>query len=162
MNDDMLLSQCPADGCGFKCCNFTDNYILMYPGEWESVPVDKKDHLRITGGFRGGLKAQCTRRCDPEGLYKPLDCGSYPLFPMANADGTFRWIAGRKCPLIGNSRYHRSVERHRVKVEAKWREVIARSHSVRWWLEDIRMVGYVDWYTATAKSFTRPALGHFA
>jgi len=121
--------------CHYKCCTFTDNYIVLYPGEYEESML-KKEHLKIIDDYYyGGKKVICIKRCT-SGDFKPLDCKSYPFFPFFDSDGNLRLIKGRKCPL----EFGDLVE-HKQWVLKEWGGLLKNS-KIREWVKKIKLVGY--------------------
>lgn len=140
-----IIEQCAkyTKMCDYKCCIFKDNYILMYPGEREDAKFrDGKtiEHLEVLDedGYRG-LKVVCTRRCG-DGDYKPLDCASYPYFPVVKNGLITGLIKGEKCPLI---QLRANIGVHALWVLRTWQELIDERPLVGKWLEETEMVGYV-------------------
>jgi hypothetical protein len=132
-----LISRCDtrSSDCHYRCCVFTDNYIVLYPGEYEKTDKDK-NHLIITdNNYFGGKKAVCTRRCT-ETSFKPLDCQSYPYFPRINKEGKIEIIVGKKCPLIKGE-----LETHRTNVIGAW-SLLIKNEGILEWLKKVELVGY--------------------
>jgi hypothetical protein len=141
---DGKISLCPHQGCGFTCCEFQQgNYIVLYPGEREAAIAGglSVGHLDITAPYHGGFKAICTARetatCDNG--YKPLDCKSYPYFPLIQG-GTIRaGLKGKKCPLTPTL-----IPGHAAFVERAWSNLAIDSPGVTSWLSKVELVGYED------------------
>lgn len=150
----LKIAQCSGTGCGFVCCEFDRNYILMFPGEWERAEKAGYDlsNLKVIKIDRfGGRRVQPKNKgCCSSGTnqWKSLDCASYPLFPSlqnSQRKQQFNWICGgSKCPLSGTSTAYRTVlERHLVMVERAWMAEIKRNPTVADWLSsEVEMVGY--------------------
>lgn len=137
------LSQCPHMECGYTCCDFSGgNFIALYPGELATAQrrEESTGHLELTPDSAGGHRAICratdTSTCD-EG-YKPLDCASYPLFPVVNSEGQVEVsLKGSKCPLQAAD-----LRAHRIWVLERWRQLEQTVHGLRAWLKTVRLVGY--------------------
>src|SRR5262249_36867287 len=112
------------------------------PGELEEAQQHGESvaHLRITqDDDHGGKRAVCTA-CDTascDGGYKPLDCRSYPFFPVIEDGRVGAVIKGRKCPLLVQH-----LIDHARWVEFAWNRVLARSPKVRRWLAAVKLHGY--------------------
>ncbi|HTU72726.1 MAG TPA: hypothetical protein VMG38_04335 [Trebonia sp.] len=136
------------------------NYIVLYPGEVDAARGrnESLDHLNIfDDDYHGGSRATCrasdTARCD--GGYKPLDCATYPFFPVmsdhrdaatpepgvdpasAARPHPVEWLVGRKCPL--NPAY---LGAHRERMQAIWQDLLRADARVGPWLRLVRLVGY--------------------
>lgn len=137
------IGGCASAGCGYTCCEFAQgNYIVLPPGEVEEAQSrgERLDHLELTplafGGWRAVCHARETATCDHG--YKPLDCCSYPFFPVINANDTLAAdLKGAKCPLAAHA-----LTSHRRWVERAWNRLLATSPRVREWLRRVRLVGY--------------------
>ena len=137
IEDFGLIAACKrhTSRCHHKCCDFTDNYIVLYPGELEKTKLDKS-HLRIIDDdYFGGKKAVCLRLCR-EDSFKPLDCKSYPLFPRVGPRGEVEIVRGKKCPL----KMDQLVD-HKEKFLDVWRALI-EDGAVLEWLKKVELVGY--------------------
>jgi len=130
--------------CQHKCCTFHNNYIVLYPGEWEKSKL-RKDHLTIIDNdYFGGKKVQCRkgnhtlslRPCNPEIEFKPLDCRSYPYFPQINSKGKIKIIKGKKCPLTD-----KDLAKHRKLFLKTWNSLI-KDKTIFEWLKRVKLVGY--------------------
>ncbi len=150
----LRISHCSATGCGFVCCEFDRNFILMFPGEWERAEkagydLSNLDVLKIDR-FGGRRVRPKNKACCSSGKnqWKSLDCASYPLFPILQSlqnEKQFSWICGgSKCPLTSVSSSYRAVlERHLIMVERAWLAEIRNNSSVAEWLaSEVEMVGY--------------------
>ena len=123
--------------CKCKCCDFDNNYIVLYPGEFESTQL-RKDHIKIIDeNYFGGKKAICLRPCK-EGEFKPLDCKSYPYFPMTNKDGSFKIIKGLKCPLK-----EKELTSHKKKFFEIWFNLL-KNKEIYKWVYNIDLIGYKE------------------
>jgi hypothetical protein len=137
------------------------NYIVLYPGEADAARGrnESLDHLNIfDDDYHGGSRATCrasdTARCD--GGYKPLDCATYPFFPVIGGHpdgGTPRpgegqvgattqphaidWLVGQKCPL--NPAH---LGGHLKRLQAAWQDLMRADARVAPWLRLVRLVGY--------------------
>lgn len=156
---DGRIELCPKADCGFRCCEFQQgNYIVLYPGELAAAEARQESlgHLRIIAEERGGARAVCEARhtevCD--GGYKPLDCRSYPYFPVLRdqEDSVGQWLLkGRKCPLVPDE-----IGDHARWVVEQWNQLLARSPEVAGWLRGVVLVGY------DATRVRRTEAGHVA
>jgi hypothetical protein len=135
------ISFCPHKGCAFKCCDFQQTgAILLYPGEIEAAIAEGKSitHLEILdpdyhGGMRAKCRAQDTGSCDQG--YKPLDCASYPLFPVllpecddAALDLSLT-VKDSICPIHSSE-----ISHHGRFVIETWRRLVSKSAAVKSWL----------------------------
>lgn len=122
--------------CHWKCCTFADNYIVLYPKEFENSKLNKS-HLRIIDDdYFGGMRAVCVRPCTRDDL-KPLDCRSYPFFPRINEQGGMEILKGRKCPLAGQE-----LVAHQDDVQEIWKQLMTDNAAIRNWLTKVALVGY--------------------
>ncbi len=136
-----IIKQCVNRGseCHFKCCNFTTNFIVLYPGEYEESNLNKS-HLKIIDeNYHGGKKAVCTRLCAP-GDFKPLDCKTYPFFPVIDSNNTIRLIKGSKCPLTNSE-----LTRHKAWVMNTWIKLF-RNEQIREWVKKVKLIGYESFH----------------
>jgi hypothetical protein len=136
------VSACPHQGCAFKCCQFQQgNFIVLYPGELEAAIASNLSvaHLQITGEYNGGYKTVCvakqTATCD--GGYKPLDCKSYPYFPVVKDHEITVGLKGEKCPLTPDL-----MPGHERFVEYEWQRIARNTPNLITWLEKVELVGY--------------------
>jgi hypothetical protein len=143
-SDDATIVHCPHGGCQFRCCKFDQgNFIVLYPSEIDNALASGSSikHLEIHVDTNGGHKAICkarnTANCD--GGYKPLDCASYPLFPVIKPGGEIAdsvMLFGAKCPLP-----LAWLSCHWQWVVGEWTE-LARDAKIVHWLRSVRLVGY--------------------
>lgn len=136
-NDFGLIGACEKHTaqCQYKCCDFADNYILLYPGEYEQAKL-KKDHLKIIDkDYLGGKKAICNGICK-EGDLKPLDCKSYPYFPRINEKDELEVLKGNKCPLA-----EEELAEHKKKFMQIWKELL-KDEAIFEWAKKSKEVGY--------------------
>lgn len=148
-NNPGTISACPHQNCGFRCCEFNQgNYIVLYPGEIAEAQSAGKSmaHLEIIDAdYHGGAKAIChaanTATCDNG--YKPLDCATYPFFPLIQAKGgdVGDLIKGYKCPLTPDL-----LVKHEAWVRRRWNDLIALRPEVGEWLRQVELVGYQKWF----------------
>lgn len=139
------ISLCPKADCGFRCCEFQQgNYIVLHPGELAAAEAEGRslDHLEVFQEERGGHRAICRaqRTADCDGGYKPLDCRSYPYFPLLDEDGSSisNWVLkGRKCPLVPHE-----LDEHGKWMIEQWQALVDASPEVGRWLAGIALVGY--------------------
>jgi hypothetical protein len=138
------ISFCPHKGCAFKCCDFQQTgAILLYPGEIEAALAEGKSvaHLEILEpNYHGGMYAKCraldTKSCDQG--YKPLDCVSYPLFPVmlpecdAATPDLSLIVKDLICPIHSSEIAHHG----RFVIEI-WRRLMSRNAAVKSWLRSI-------------------------
>lgn len=137
------IPYCPHNGCGYCCCQFNHgNYIVLYPGELEAARAAGLSlaHLDIFDlDYHGGARATC-HASDPsccDGGYKPLDCASYPFFPVVEEDGGLGLLRGAKCPLQTEM-----IPEHQAWVRQVWAELLADEPVVGEWLRKVALVGY--------------------
>ncbi|QDT68834.1 hypothetical protein MalM25_17590 [Planctomycetes bacterium MalM25] len=138
-----IIAGCATAGCGYTCCEFAQgNYIVLPPGEVEEAKDrgERLDHLELSplpfGGWRAICHAQKTSTCD--GGYKPLDCRSYPYFPIVDSRQMLTaGLKGAKCPLKGPA-----IASHRHWVERAWQSLLQSSPELLEWLRSVRLVGY--------------------
>lgn len=137
------LEQCPHQGCNHACCEFANgNFIALYPGELEKAKQAglSVDHLLATPDEAGGHRAICQAknkaRCDDG--YKPLDCASYPLFPVVASDGALKtFLKGSKCPL----RMEHLTD-HSHWVLSNWKRLEGSVENLDQWLLSVGLVDY--------------------
>lgn len=138
------ITGCSTSGCGWKCCGFMQgNYIVLHPNEIDMALKNgvSLDHLDIFdtnyyGGARATCHAQDTSVCDNG--YKPLDCSSYPLFPMiGKQELTNEWLIGEKCPLQISD-----LKQHLVDVNKTWEHAVKINPSILTWLTKVKLIGY--------------------
>jgi hypothetical protein len=137
------ISLCPHKGCAFKCCDFQrTGAILLYPGEIEAALAESKSvtHLEILDpNYHGGMRVKCraldTGSCDQG--YKPLDCASYPLFPvlLPECDAALDLsliVKDSICPIHSSE-----ISYHGRFVIETWRRLVSRNAAVKSWLRSI-------------------------
>ena len=139
--------------CGYRCCDQdkptedtvirTEDYILMYPGEYN--PDDSRQkHLTPVASFSGGILARCAKecfdqsQCDPDVNYKPLDCRSYPLMATVADDSSLELVKDERCPLTRSQ----FGEEHELTVLGAWQEVVSGNPAVIEWLSNLSLEGY--------------------
>ena len=85
--------------CDYACCQFSNNWIALLPGELELASDLGREHLKINALPDGqGHHVVCKRPC-VNGEFMPMDCAIYPLFP-ANDDASLFIVANhKKCPI---------------------------------------------------------------
>lgn len=131
------LDLCPFMGCGFKCCEFNKgNYIVMFPNEYEDTDLSTSHLNIIDDDYHGGKKVVCVAKdcsnCDDG--YKPLDCQTYPLFPIVeNESISSAWLKGSKCPLQKQHMPKAWFDR----IKGQWEQADCLD-----WLKDVVLVGY--------------------
>jgi len=132
-----LIEACKkhAPQCHHMCCSFADNYIVLYPHEYETAKSNKSHLQIIDEDYFGGKKAICVRPCSKND-FKPLDCRSYPFFPRVNEQGEIEVLRGRKCPLKTEE-----LVNHRREFLKVWRALIKDSMLLQW-IKNIELVGY--------------------
>jgi Fe-S-cluster containining protein len=141
-HSDGTIAACPHNGCGYRCCEFQQgNYIVLFPDELETAVAQGQSvaHLKITAAYNGGFKAICTAAetatCDHG--YKPLDCKSYPYFPIVRDGKIQAGLKGKKCPLVPEL-----LPGHADFVERSWRAAAEQFPGVVAWLNEVQLVGY--------------------
>ena len=123
-----------ASQCHHECCDFDDNYILLYPGELEKSELRKK-HLKIVDNDHfGGKKAVCIKRCT-EADFKPLECKIYPYFPKVNTRGKIEILVSKRCPLT-----REGLAEHRKIFLKLWNDLIKDPIMLNW-LKQARLSG---------------------
>ena len=123
------------DHCKNKCCSFTDNYIVLYPGEYEEATGNKSRLIITDEDYFGGKKAICTGYCT-EDDFKPLDCKSYPYFPTINKQGDIKLLKGTKCPLQDEE-----LIEHKQRCIEVWQDII-QNNNIFNWLKMVKLIGY--------------------
>lgn len=134
---DGLIPQCKKrkSECHWKCCSFSSNYIVLYPGEYETSGLDKS-HLKIIDqNYHGGKKAICIKHCTAKS-FKPFDCKTYPFFPIINQKNNIKLLKGIKCPLT-----KKELIKHKCWVLKTWKELL-KNKKVRDWLREVKLIGY--------------------
>lgn len=156
------IADCANSGCNWRCCQFMQgNYIVLYPGEVAAAKGrgESLHHLDIfDDDYHGGSRATCfasdTASCDSG--YKPLDCATYPFFPVigeqsdteaieptggdanvAAEQRVIKWDFGQKCPLNPEE-----LITHLDLMRAAWQDRMRADHRVAPWLRLVRLVGY--------------------
>jgi len=131
-NCDNHISQCKC-----KCCKFDNNYIILYPGEFENTKL-KKDHIKIIDeNYFNGKKAICVRPCKID-EFKPLDCKSYPYFPKINGIGELKIIKGTKCPLT-----EEELVIHKKRFLEIW-DFLLKNEEIYEWVNAVDLIGYKE------------------
>jgi len=139
IQDFGLIKDCEkhVSQCKCICCKFDDNYIVLYPGEFETTKL-KKGHIKIIDdNYFGGKKAICLRPCN-EDDFKPLDCKSYPYFPKINEKGELKIIKGSKCPLN-----EEELISHKKIFSEIW-DYLIKNKEIFEWLKKIELIGYEE------------------
>jgi hypothetical protein len=143
--------------CQWSCCTYTDSWILLLPGEYESAAAlgyDMSGYEILDDDYFGGKKVvPRSRGCcmtPKTGLnnYKPIDCALYPLWPTLSADGTRVVIAGSLCPIIKKSL---SLEAHMARVAAVVDHLAADADAMHFFA-NAEMKGYAVYGTLPAPS----------
>lgn len=120
-----------------QCCSFASkrHYVVLYPGEFENSKLNKL-HLRIIDeGYHGGKKAKCLRHCTAKDL-KPMDCKSFPFFPMLSDESKLELLKSQLCPLKDLD-----LTEHRVKVLDVWGTLI-KDKKILEWIKNVKLPGY--------------------
>lgn len=134
-NGKIIQCKIKSAQCHYKCCTFTNNYIVLYPGEFEKS-TKKKSHLKIIdNNYYGGKKAVCTRHCTAAD-FKSLDCQSYPFFPYINSKRGIKILKGEKCPLTDDD-----LASHRRWFLKKW-ITLRKNPKIKEWIQKVELVGY--------------------
>lgn len=118
----------------------------MYPGEWDQEPNERKEHIIISDdNDHGGKLGYCDKenfdqsQCNPLQNFKPLDCHSYPFFPVI-VDGQLKLsIDSKRCPL---SKDIEKLRDHYRFILSEWLKAIENDESVKTWIESISLDGY--------------------
>ena len=92
-----MLGDCLSTGCGWKCCKYGAEGILLLPKEYEKIEEGKAEHLKmINDDYFGGKIVRCTAKntanCDNG--YKPIQCSVYPFW-IKNGDV----VSSLRCPM---------------------------------------------------------------
>ena len=96
--------------CNFNCCTLDDdNYIYLFPWELDAAKKEglSVEHLKVMKD--NSQNAHCLKPCTDENDYKPVNCATYPLYPInENLDS---WVRGAKsrCP-ITNERLAKQIQ----------------------------------------------------
>lgn len=146
--------------CGYGCCHQAlpheadfgpENSILLYPGELEAAAEETRRHILVTAdNFNNGKLGYCDRdhfdqsKCSAEKNFKPLDCQSYPFFPVIKDGKLILKIDKKRCPLGTDA-----LLRHYESVLRKWEEVIAKNPAVKEWIVSFQLEGYTDFNPAS-------------
>jgi len=147
----MKILECEKTGCMWKCCGtFDDNYILLYPSEYEDAikaGYNFKAFDVISDDKYGGKMIRPKDRwfcqaCHNEDKksYKSLDCVVYP-FSLKITGDKLVWIVGEKCPLTKKI-YKEDLKKHFESQRNIWLELIKSKPEIVEWLKHIKMVGY--------------------
>ena len=121
--------------CNYKCCTFSNNYITLFPGEYEESDLGKT-HLKITDDdYFGGKKAVCIKTCTSKSFI-PLDCKSYPFFPRIDKDGLPGILKAKRCPLT-----EKELVEHEKQFLEIWSKLI-KEDKICEWLKNVKEVGY--------------------
>ena len=133
---DGIIPQCKIKNkeCKYGCCKFGNNYIVLYPGELEKSKLNKSHLEIIDEDYFGGKKAICVRRCE-ERDFKPLDCKSYPFFPVIDKNKIVL-LRGIKCPLLNED-----LVGHKKWVLDYWNNLMEDKNILNW-LKKVKLVGY--------------------
>ncbi|MDC0935789.1 hypothetical protein OAS39_05850 [Pirellulales bacterium] len=140
-----ILEQCPHQGCNHACCEFANgNFIALYPGELEKAKRAglSVEHLHAIPDDAGGHRAICHANNKPlcDNGFKPLDCASYPLFPVVAPDGSIEAsLKGSKCPLRVED-----LTEHRKIVLSSWTRLETYVENLEQWLLSVRLVEYEE------------------
>lgn len=86
--------------CNYSCC-ITDenNFIVLFPWELDAAKQAglSTEHLKP---IKGNLEnVHCARPCTNKNDYKPINCATYPLYPIT--EDLSVWVRGAKnrCPI---------------------------------------------------------------
>lgn len=142
--------------CHYRCCDQAkadapdfshENAILLYPGEWERVSSETRQHLLITmENFNGGKLAYCDRenfdqsQCHPLRNFKPLDCESYPFAPVIRNGQLQLTIDSERCPLPVQQ-----LADHARYILKRWQEAIDQNADVTQWISALELPHYVPY-----------------
>ena len=144
--------------CGYHCCRqllpkegapVAGESILLFPGEYEracEAGTDRARHIRLIGSDdNGGDYGFCDPTiidqgsCHPARNFKPLDCRSYPLFPVVR-DGRIMLYIDTRCPISRDNRER--LQDHARMVLRAWEREIERDPRVQEWLENLHLPTY--------------------
>lgn len=98
---DSMLGDCLSTGCGWKCCSYGAQGILMLPKEYEQIKEGKAKHLEmVDNDYLGGKIVKCiakdTSNCDNG--YKPIQCSAYPFW-VRSTDENAEVENSKRCPM---------------------------------------------------------------
>lgn len=149
--------------CHYRCCDQAkadapdfghENAILLYPGEWEAVSSETRQHLLITmENFKGGKLAYCDRenfdqsQCHPLRNFKPLDCESYPFAPVIRNGQLQLTIDSERCPLPVQQ-----LADHARYILKRWQEAIDQNADVNQWISALELPHYVPYELPNSQS----------
>ena len=115
--------------CNYACCNQgcdSSFSIFMYPNEYENTLLPK-DHIQVIKEEKNGIKiGKCKysieerKMCTGIKRFKPLDCFSYPFFPVIKDYRLFLLVDKVRCPLP----HYYNLNDHYCKVYNIWRDLI--------------------------------------
>ncbi len=131
-NCEEYVSQCKC-----KCCKFDNNYIVLYPGEYEETRLNKNHIKIIDDNYYNGKKAICLRPCK-EDEFKPLDCRGYPYFPKIDESDNLIILKGSKCPLKDEE-----LANHKKRFFEIW-DFFIKNKTIFEWLKKIELIGYEE------------------
>ncbi|MBU0978389.1 hypothetical protein KKF92_01015 [Patescibacteria group bacterium] len=144
-----------AYNCDYHCCKqqlplYEEspnpcNSLLLYPGEWESQNNERKQHIRLIANHLSGKLGFCDpsridqSQCNAQANFKPLDCKSYPFFPVF-IGGELTLLKDTRCPLsIENAD---NLDRHYKTVLNIWAKLVETNQQVEFWIISLSLPDY--------------------
>lgn len=146
------IAQCTdaSAHCHYSCCcqirpsnpRFTIfESLLLHPGELAQTPSPSNRHIEIVGSLDKGELGFCLLsplerlNCGDSSHYKPLDCRSYPFFPVIRQGSLVLAIDSRRCPLVSNLS---GLTNHYRTTLNTWKALIETNSDVVNWITAIR------------------------
>lgn len=129
-----------SGSCKYKCCSFTNNFIVLYPGEFESSNLNKSHLKIIDNNYNGGKKVICNlnKQCSSNKQFKPFDCKCYPLFPLIDKKSNIKLIKGKKCPLI-----KKDLIKHKQEILSEFHKLI-QDPKIKAWFKKVKLIDYEE------------------
>jgi hypothetical protein len=138
--------------CEFRCCHQIrptkrsgfekENLLLIHPGELQGSTLPR-DHIEtISEGQYGETYGYCKKECFDQSKcnhllnFKPLDCRSYPFFPVFCDEHLELAIDANRCPL---ARDMYRLKDHYQWVLDEWTALISRDNRVVEWIKSLQM-----------------------
>ncbi|MER7334033.1 MULTISPECIES: hypothetical protein [unclassified Micromonospora] len=142
-----LCGQLVAAGdCDWDCCRYSDSYILLLPGEWESAQAlgYTVDHYTVLDdNYLGGVKVVprsmgcCVDPALGDRAYKSLDCRVFPFWFQID-DDELVLTQGLSCPIV---RLGLPIDKQRDQC-ARVARMVAQDPELVTFLRAARMVNY--------------------
>lgn len=157
-----------SSSCLYRCCDQDkpdgqikichENYIMLYPGEWEAAEKSKVHIEIVNNDFFGGKLGRCRREdfdqpnCNPSKNFKSMDCQAYPFAPSFDKNGNLRLEIDKRCPMKAS----RALDDHYHTILEKWKSVIEKDNSVIAWIRSFELGGYVEYKLKISKHRKSP------